>query len=87
MKETLRKEILAITTIEEWKEATELMGRLLTHLKLVAATKFHIGDKVFFIHNGEKILGTVKKVNSVTIKVVTEKRGQWRVSPTLLHKQ
>lgn len=88
MKETLKNELLSIKTIEEWREASELMGRMLTHLKGVAVSSFRVGDKVSFTNkNGKKIFGKVVKVNSVAVKVQTEQLGMWRVSGTCLVKE
>lgn len=89
MKEALKTSILAIESIEEWREANELMARMLTHLKSVAVTAFKPGDKVYFISSktGKKISGTVIKVNSVAVKVSTETDGNWRVAGTFLHKE
>jgi hypothetical protein len=87
MKESLRYELLGIRTIEEWREASELMGRMLTHLKGIAVSQFKVGDKVYFISSKtqKKVCGVVKKVNSVAIKVDAGADGQWRVSGTCLH--
>lgn len=89
MKEELKKLILQIETTEELHEVYELMKRMQTHLKGVAAAEFKLGDKVFFISrkSGVKIVGKIIKINSTTISLDCGQQGRWKVSPTLLKKE
>ena len=52
---------------------------------LQSMTRFSVLDKVMFEHYGEKIIGTVTRLNQRTVTIKTDKGG-WKVSPSLLTK-
>ena len=45
---------------------------------------FRVNDRVYFLHNGTKMVGSIIKVNQKTCKVLTDDRGRWTVTSTLL---
>ena len=52
----------------------------------MAIAKFNIGDTVSFMHNNQRILGKIIRLNQKSISVNTENIGQWLVAPNLLTK-
>ena len=87
MNQELKTGILSITSIEEWREVQDLMGRMLTHLKSVAIIAFKVNDLVeFHDKKGRSITGKIVKINSTTIKVDCGSYGKWTCSPNLIKK-
>ena len=43
-------------------------------------------DRVYFTNNGEKIIGTVVRLNQKTVSVDADNGGQWRIAPDFLTK-
>ena len=54
------------------------------HLRAMA--DFNLGDMVSFEYNGQKILGTITKLNQKSVSIVTLDGKPWKVSPQLLAK-
>jgi hypothetical protein len=50
------------------------------------ARKFHVGQKVWFnaSRTGEKVKGTVERVNQTSVTVAVKGSMGWRVSPGML---
>lgn len=46
--------------------------------------KFNIMDRVYFMHYGEKIYGTVVKLNRRSVTLRSGDNHSWNVSPALL---
>lgn len=53
---------------------------------LAAMSRFHVLDRVSFIHNGNPYEGTVTRLNQKTISIVLEDGTRWNVAPSLLTK-
>ena len=70
-------------TMEQLKQAEKIIHAEMDQTIIRAGFKFSVGDKVAFSARGNDHKGIVKKVNSKSVSVITE-RGEWRVSPTLL---
>jgi len=70
-----------------------LNRKIIERLKLIRRTKnvfsiakFNIMDRVYFTNNGEKIIGTVVRLNQKTVSVDADNGGQWRIAPDFLTK-
>jgi len=54
--------------------------------RLRSLAKFNLYDRVYFDHEGERILGRVIRINQKTCTIKTDDRGEWRIplkrSPT-----
>lgn len=71
----------------------ELNHKIIERLKLInrsystiQVAKFNLGDRVYFEHNGRKLIGTVVRLNQKSVSVELENNQQWRVAPQLLKK-
>ena len=53
---------------------------------LAAMSRFHVLDRVSFVHNGKQYEGTVTRLNQKTISIVLEDGTRWNVAPSLLTK-
>lgn len=53
---------------------------------IFAMKDFNILDRVYFEHNGQRIEGTVTRLNQKTITVTVDDGGYWNVAPGLLTK-
>ena len=72
---------------EEIKAVHEILRHRASGLEASVAVSFKAGDKVRFDARTKGIItGKVIKVNGKTIKVLSDKGGTWRVSPSLLNK-
>ena len=71
----------------------ELNKKIVEKLKIISKAKqlqamsqFNIMDKAFFMDHGEKIVGTITKLNQKTVTFYTENGDFWNISPSLLTK-
>ena len=84
--------ILAITNIEDLREAQDALQVKYREIQRLSAMAFRVGDIVSFnSRNGQKITGIVNKVNQKTVSVKTSPTlnspaSNWKVSPSLLRK-
>lgn len=53
---------------------------------LYALKEFHVLDRVFFHHGSEHIEGTISRINTRTVSIVTADQRRWTVSPQNLKK-
>src|SRR5919206_2156482 len=53
---------------------------------LAAMSRFHVLDRVSFVHNGKQYEGTVTRLNQKTISIMLEDGTRWNVAPSLLTK-
>lgn len=71
---------------DELKSIQNALKAAYGRMQTVAKFSFIRGDKVTFTtRSGEKVVGTVAKINQKTITVNTV-NSQWKVSPSLLKK-
>lgn len=82
---------LLLTLNEE--QLRELNHKIIERLKLInraystiQVAKFNLGDRVYFEHNGRKLIGTVVRLNQKSVSVELENNQEWRVAPQLLKK-
>jgi hypothetical protein len=54
------------------------------HLR--AMSEFNLGDMVSFEYNGQKIMGTITRLNQKSVSLITLDGKPWKVSPQLLSK-
>lgn len=52
----------------------------------VSLARFNLGDRVYFIYEGRKMLGTITKLNQKSASIKLDDGRQWLVSPGLLTK-
>ena len=45
-----------------------------------------VGDRVSFYHKGERIEGTIIRLNKVSAQVIDTQKHYWKISPSLLTK-
>ncbi len=45
-----------------------------------------VGDRVSFYHKGERIEGTIIRLNKVSAQVIDIQKHYWKISPSLLTK-
>jgi len=67
-------------------EIIDMFNAHVSRIRLEATRQFSVGNKVQFNHSktGELIVGRITKINRKTIKLSTENRGNWTVSPTMI---
>ena len=53
---------------------------------LAAMSRFHVLDRVSFVHNGKQYEGTVTRLNQKTISIMLEDGTRWNIAPSLLTK-
>ena len=53
---------------------------------LAAMSRFHVLDRVSFVHNGRQYEGTVTRLNQKTISITLDDGTRWNVAPSLLTK-
>ena len=83
---TLNNMIFAINSVQELREAQAALTVRWRELERRTATRFSPGDFVTFADkSGRPLRGSVVKVNTKTVKVVTMGGVKWNVSPSLLH--
>jgi hypothetical protein len=81
------KEISKIETHEDCKEAWDLIRLRLSRIVASEAQNFRVGQKVWFMSKklgGNRIMGTVTRINKKSISVETSVMGKWNVAPSLL---
>ena len=54
--------------------------------RLKSLAKFNLYDRVYFDHDGERILGRIIRINQKTCTIKTDDRGEWRIPPSYLAK-
>ena len=82
------KEISKIETHEDCKEAWDLIRLRLSKIEASEAQSFRVGQKVWFMSKrvgGNRVEGTVTKINKRSISVETSVMGKWNVAPSLLN--
>lgn len=68
------------------KKVVERIRILHKAKQLYSMSRFSAGERVYFTHNGERIRGTIIRLNQRTVTVIIDGRGQWNISPSLLMK-
>ena len=75
------------------EQLRELNHKVVERLKLVhraksvmSMAKFNLLDEVYFIHNGEKKIGTVIRLNPRSVTVALNDGHEWRIAPEFLTK-
>lgn len=75
------------------EQLRELNRKVAERIKLIrraksamSMAKFNILDRVYFIHNGEKKVGTVVRLNPRSVTVNLGSGNEWRISPEFLTK-
>ena len=82
---SLNNMIFAIDSIQELKEAQAALTVRWRELERMTAVRFTPGDIVTFNDKlGRPLRGSVVKVNTKTVKVLTMGGMKWSVSPSLL---
>lgn len=83
-------EIIKGLTEEELRVANRLIGerqRFFWQKRNVKALeRFFLNDRVYFDHKGQRICGTIVKINQRTVSIDTDDGVDWKVSPTLLRR-
>jgi hypothetical protein len=86
---SLVKEIQKLGTIEECKEVYALLKVQTANITISEATKFRLGQKVWFVSKKRgismRLQGVVARINKKSISVETDDGGKWSVSPSLLN--
>ena len=83
---SLNNMIFAINSVQELREAQAALTTRWRELERRTAVRFSPGDFVTFADkSGRPLRGSVVKVNTKTVKVVTMGGVKWNVSPSLLH--
>lgn len=74
-------------------ELRRLHHKIIERLKLIGRTRaassmarFNVGDRVSFKYQGRLIGGTVTRLNSRTVSLMSDERHEWRVAPDFLSK-
>ena len=82
---------LLLTLNEE--QLRELNHKVVERLKLIrrgksamSMAKFNLLDKAYFIHNGEKKIGTVIRLNPRSVTITLADGHEWRITPEFLTK-
>ena len=52
----------------------------------MSVAKFNILDRVYFKHNGKKMIGTVIRLNQKSVSVNLDNEQQWKVDAEFLTK-
>lgn len=83
---TVTKAIFAIDSMDELREVMNAVNVRFRELQSRAAHSFNRGDSVTFTtKSGQKITGTVIKINQKTVTVKTA-TTEWKVSGSLLRR-
>jgi hypothetical protein len=82
----LIKIIGSIETNEELSRVISAVKNQQRYLSMKTSSMLKIGDIVKFNSKRGQIIGTVLKINTKTIHVVSLSGTTWRVSPTLIQK-
>lgn len=85
----INKLILALTSLDEIRAASDALRFRHKQLQQVAAYSFGVGAEVKFVaRDGRTIFGTIIKISAKTVTVHEKDRGvgtlTWRVTPSLL---
>lgn len=91
-KDDIRQDVKRFINIMDLDELVKLHNYIAKRIKFIAETKvmelvqgFELLDKIYFFdNNGNRINGTVIKLNKKTVTVTSESGMEWRVSPNLL---
>jgi len=82
----LIKSIGSIETNEEISRVISAVKNQQRYLSMKTSSMLKIGDRVKFNSKRGEITGTVRKINTKTIHVVSLSGTNWRVSSTLIQK-
>ena len=93
-KSDIRQDVKSFINIMDLDELTKLHNYIIKRIKFISETKvmehvqdFELLDKVYFFDdNGNKVNGTVIKLNKKTVTITTDSGMEWRVSPHFLKK-
>ena len=74
------------------EELRELNRRIVAGLNLLhkarslkSLAKFNVGDRVYFINEGRRTIGTISRLNQRSASVNLDEGGRWTVAPGLLN--
>jgi len=84
-REQVEDYLWGIKTSGEVDELWKILQKRSSQLREVEATRFKVGEKVWFRSRGDKVLGTVDKINRGSVGVKTDFGANWRIAPSLLH--
>jgi hypothetical protein len=82
------EKIFHLETYEDCEEALALIRARAKMLTSSNASKFFIGQRVWFMSKrtgGVRIEGTVIRINKKSLSVHTDNMGKWTVGPSLLN--
>lgn len=75
------------------EQLRELNHKVVERIKLIrrakstiSMAKFNLLDRVYFIHNGEKRIGVVIRLNPRSVTVDLGNSNEWRIAPEFLTK-
>ena len=93
-KNDIKQDLKSFINIMDLDELIKLQNYILRRIRLISETKvmeqvqdFELLDKVYFFDdNGNRIDGTVIKLNKKTVTITTDSGMEWRVSPYFLKK-
>ena len=93
-KNDIKQDLKSFINIMDLDELIKLQNYILRRIRLISETKvmkqvqdFELLDKVYFFDdNGNRINGTVIKLNKKTVTITTDSGMEWRVSPYFLKK-
>lgn len=75
------------------EQLRELNHKVVERIKLIrraksamSMAKFNLLDRVYFIHNGEKRVGIVIRLNPRSVTVDLGSGNEWRIAPEFLTK-
>jgi hypothetical protein len=75
------------------EQLRELNRLVVERIKLIrraksamSMAKFNFRDKVYFMRNGEKMVGTVVRMNPRSVTIVLADGVEWRIAPDFLTK-
>lgn len=75
------------------EQLRELNHKVIERIKLIrraksamSMAKFNFLDRVYFVHEGKKMIGTVARLNPRSVTVVLADEQEWRIAPEFLTK-
>ena len=80
----IRNHILSITTTEDLRKLNEIIRLRWKQLDTLATFRLNISDKVSFNSKDGLKTGTITKINRTTVRVFTDDKMNWTVSPNLI---
>ena len=93
-KNDIKSDVKSFINLMDLDELIKLHNYIIKRIKFISETKvmehvqdFELLDKVYFFDdNGNKVNGTVIKLNKKTVTITTDSGMEWRVSPHFLKK-